>query len=470
MKLRQTLMALCCLCTAGLAFAAESPRITPTVRLIEKVQGAVVGIFSQNADGTTAGGSGSIIHPDGFVLTAEHVVHRGRGSVLLGDQTVLPYRVVGRLPEKDLAIIKVDSNEPLKSLPLGYSEDLKAGEPVLVGGNPGGRGIVFSSGIVNAPAMLVDAPNALVMTYFIGDVRDRFIQFDATSNAGNSGGPLINAEGKLIGIVARKFSNEQNINFAIPVDRLRRYVAEMIAPEEVNGSWIGLRINALTDRPSVESVEPNSPAASADLRAGDVLLSVNEKPVQNGVDWILAISESRRGSTFNVAYERDGTSAHVKLTATEYPLTEPVSPAGKKPKLHYTLYHERVNNLQSLRAFKPVASGVTADLAPEKLAGARKDYYVLVFEGFLQVPESGPQRLLLSSDDGSRLFLDGRLLVDNDGFHPPQEMGRIVRLAAGLHPIRIEYFQARGDAVLQLRWQREGSEPQPITADMLWHE
>ena len=470
MKPAAVLFGLSCFGAAISGYASESPRVTPTVRLIQEVESSVVAIFSEGTDGTTAGGSGSIIHEDGFILTADHVLRGRRGMVLLSDQTVLPYRVVGRLPEKDLALVKVDSKQPLKRVMLGRSNDLRAGEPVLVGGNPGGRGIVFSSGIVSSPAMMVDAPNALVMTAFSGDVRDRFIQFDAACNAGNSGGPLINAEGKQIGIVANKVYNEQNISFAIPVDRLRHYFAEMVSPEAATGFWLGVQADMFAKRAAVVFVEPKSPAAEAALQAGDVIVSVDGQPCRYGPDWILAITGSKPGSRRSLRYERDGRSAEVALTAAEYPLVPPASPAGKKPKLRYQLYHERVSNLQNLGGLKPVSSGLAADFEPEKLSGARKDYYVLVFEGYLKVPETGFQRLNLASDDGSRLFLDGTLLLDNDGFHPRQEIGRAVRLAAGLHALRVEYFQARGDAVLTVRWQAEGGEPRPVTADMLWHD
>src|SRR6185312_4494142 len=149
------------------------------------------------------------------------------------------YRTIGRLPEKDLALIKVGSDRPLVSVPLGRSNDLMAGEPILVGGNPGGRGIVFTAGIVSSPSVVAGMP-ALTMVYFPGDARDHMIQFDAASNAGNSGGPLINAEGQQIGIVASGISDEQNINFAIPIDLAHRWVHELFLPEERGNFWTGI--------------------------------------------------------------------------------------------------------------------------------------------------------------------------------------------------------------------------------------
>ena len=160
-----------------------SPRRTATVELAAKTEASVVAIYAQG-DGETHSGSGSIISPHGYILTNDHVVRNRAGVVLFPDGVMRPFRVVGRAPEKDLAIIAVPVKEPLPALPMGRSHDVLTGEPILVAGNPGGRGIVFSSGIVSSPRMMLDAPNALIMAQFPNDARDRFIQFDAASNAG----------------------------------------------------------------------------------------------------------------------------------------------------------------------------------------------------------------------------------------------------------------------------------------------
>jgi S1-C subfamily serine protease len=439
------------------------------VQLIRRVQAGVVAVFSQGPNGSLVQGSGSVVHEDGFILTNDHVVRDRPGMVLLEDGTVLPYQTVGRLPEKDLALLRVAAKQPLTRVPLGRSADLMTGEPVVVGGNPGGRGIVFSSGIVSSPAVMINAPNALMMTHFRGDVRDRFIQFDAMSNPGNSGGPLINAEGAQIGIVSNKNPDEQEINYAIPVDRVRRFLGELIASEEINGFWLGLKVDLLAEQAVISEVMENSPGARAGLKCGDVLKTANGKPLRSGLDWLLALVDGHAQEVFTLSLERGGQHTESKLTAAEYPAEPVVSETGKKPGLSYSLYHERLSKLDGLSRLKPVASGVAGRLAPGPLAGGRKDYYALAFEGFLNVPQAGFYRLILGSDDGSKLFLDGRLLIDNDGLHPMQEVGGSARLAAGLHPLRIEFFQATGEAELKLYLQPKSGEPLEVTEKMLRH-
>src|ERR1700677_1848493 len=124
------------------ALRAESPRENPTGRLIRSLTDGVVAVFSEGKDGTMAG-SGSVIHESGYILTNNHVVENRAGKVLFADGAVLPYVLFGRLTEKDLAIIKVSAEHPCARIPLGRSNDLMAGESVVVMGNPGGRGLVF---------------------------------------------------------------------------------------------------------------------------------------------------------------------------------------------------------------------------------------------------------------------------------------------------------------------------------------
>ena len=114
-----------------------SPRRTRQVEIIERYGSGVAAIFTEVKDNTLGSGSGSVIHRDGYILTNDHVVGDHSGVVLLADQPPLRFRTVGRISEKDLALIKVDAPKPLVAVPLGRSHDLAAGEPILIGGNPG---------------------------------------------------------------------------------------------------------------------------------------------------------------------------------------------------------------------------------------------------------------------------------------------------------------------------------------------
>ena len=122
---------------------------------------------------------------------------------------------------------------------------------------------MFSQGIISSPAIMVNAPDALTMSYYAGDVRDRFIQFDAASNPGNSGGPVINAEGIQIGVVQGKNYKMENINFAIPVDRMRSMFHILIAAELRGNFYTGLNVDQVASKAIVVEVRADSPAAKA---------------------------------------------------------------------------------------------------------------------------------------------------------------------------------------------------------------
>ena len=247
---------------------AGSPRRTHQVEIIERYGPGVVAIFTQGKDNTFGSGSGSVIHRDGYILTNDHVVGDRPGVVLLPDHPPLPFRTIGRKTEKDLALIKVDAPKPLVAVPLGRSHDLVAGEPILIGGNPGARGIVFSAGIVSSPKVMLGV-SALAMTYYPDDSRDRFIQFDAACNPGNSGGPLINAEGRQVGVVFSGSPEEQAINYAIPIDRAHQSFHDLLLPEERGDFWTGIELELAAT--TIRRVIPQSPAEKAGLQSGDAI-------------------------------------------------------------------------------------------------------------------------------------------------------------------------------------------------------
>ncbi len=182
-------------CPAATDEVDESLRVTSLVRVIQRLEPSVAALFSPLGNQLVSG-SGSVIHESGFVLTNSHVIPRTEGLALIGDSRPIPFRLIGRIPESDIAVVKLDAGQQkLDFVPMGTSHDVMNGESVVVAGNPGGRGIVFTSGIVSSRSVLEGGPNALVMTNYENSRRDTFIQFDAASNRGNSGGPLINMDG-----------------------------------------------------------------------------------------------------------------------------------------------------------------------------------------------------------------------------------------------------------------------------------
>ena len=456
------------LCLQG-APEENSPRVTSTVRIVRKTEPAVAAVFSQ-AEGRLNMGSGSVVHEDGFVLTNDHVVAGLPGVILLKDQKLpLKYRIVGRMPEKDLCLLKVDSGEYLQSIKLGNSHDLMTGEPILCAGNPGGRGVVYSAGIVSSPNFILGAPNALVMHYFSGDVRDRFIQFDAASNQGNSGGPLINALGEQVGVVSNKNYAEENINFAIPIDRVRSNLGQLFAPEVRKNFYSGISLDPLTADPKVLSVAKGSPADKSGIHEHDLITDLNGKPINGYVDWLAELMNFEKNATMKLSLLRKGKRLKTELQLAAHPLLPTKNLEKPKPGLLFQVCHGRFEKAPDFERQKVIKKGTTKSLDVLAIAAPLKDDFAISFKGFLKVPESGVFRMILNSDDGSVLRIGEKVIVDNDGPHPAQDVGTLVRLQKGYTPIRIDYFEATGDAELSF-FLEDASGQRQSAENFLFHE
>ena len=426
---------------------AASPRETATVQLIRKIKPTVVPVYPVENDRPLGSGTASIIHPAGFMLSNDHV-SKGKSGLALVNGERRPYRVIGRLPGKDITLLQLRTKSPLPFIRLGRSHDLMTGEPTIAAGNPGGRGIIFTQGIVSAPSIM-DGVNALMMSYFQSG-RDEFVQFDAASNPGNSGGPLVNALGEQIGIVSSGVVSEENSNYAIPIDRVRSLFNNLLPVEVMSDFWTGIEIDTLADRAVVKSVAKNSPAAKAKIKAGDIITSLNGNPVHTGVDWILGLVGGKSGNEAKLQLAgKKKRSAKFKLVP--YPLPKVAGRTGKVAGLNYEVHHGKFKVLPDFDGLKPAQTGTTDELATESLVEGRDEYFALVFTGYLDIPKNGVYRLTLGSDDGSKLFLGGKLLIDNDDNHPMQHLSRIVRMQKGLNPFRLEYFDYTGDAELELK-------------------
>lgn len=290
----------------------QQPRVTPIVELVRASRGAVVNIAATHiVDApdpfldffdthrrrqvkTNSVGSGAVIHPFGYVLTNAHVVAQASElKVLFADGRELPAEVVSSLPESDLAVLYVKSPTPLAALQLGTSSDLMVGETVVAIGNPVGLGHTVTTGIVSA----LDREVTLSRDVTFTDI----IQTDAAINPGNSGGPLLNVMGELIGVNTAIRSDAQNVGFAIPVDRVKTLLPELLAVKVRGRVTFGVQWGGEKDGGvEVAAVLPGSPAARGGLKPGHVVRAVAGVPVAGVLDALVTTLEQPIGQRFPV--------------------------------------------------------------------------------------------------------------------------------------------------------------------------
>lgn len=269
-------------------------------------------------------GSGVILDPSGVVVTNDHVISgASRIWVTTADGRELEAKLEGADADNDLAVLTVDAKN-LKAVKIGTTADLMIGETVIAIGNPFGLSNTVTTGIVSAVHRTVKGDS--------GRNYSDFLQTDAAINPGNSGGALVNVLGELIGINTAIVGGANTIGFAIPIDRARRVVDELLHYGEVKSVWLGLRGTSVSlgaDRPSrsgargqglrVRSVYPNSPAARAGLAPGDVVVAIDGRLVEGRDDFDTALASAGPGRTLVVAFRREGQERTARLTTERTP-------------------------------------------------------------------------------------------------------------------------------------------------------
>lgn len=276
-------------------------------------------------------GSGFVIERQGFILTNYHVIEGAdRITVTLADGRVLKGEVVGTDPAIDVALIKVTGAGPLPQAPLGNSDELRVGEWVCAIGNPLGYVHSVTVGVVSfIGRKLFDAS------------LDDYIQTDAAINLGNSGGPLINARGEVIGINSAISSRANNIGFAVPINQAVAVLPQLKTRGHVSRGFLGVGLTDVTpemQRPLnlsvargalVQDVTDNSPAQRAGLHPYDVVLAVDGREVWTNEELIRDISGRQPGTTVRLDVLRGGDRESMTVKLTERPL--PDSLGGSSP-------------------------------------------------------------------------------------------------------------------------------------------
>jgi serine protease Do len=277
-----------------------------------------------------AKGSGFIIDSSGIVVTNNHVVKDAATvSVELSDGTTYPAKILGTDPKTDLAVLKINAGKGLPFVEIGSSKDVVPGEWVIAMGNPFGLGGSVTAGIVSA------------LGRDIGDgPYDRFIQIDAPINEGNSGGPLFDQHGDVIGIntaILTPTGGSVGIGFAIPSDLMKRVVSQLVANGKVVRGYLGVQAQQISPQmaqaipglpaggdPSkagalIAAISPDSPAFRAGLQPGDVITKVNDEVVTSPGDLAADIAGVNPGQDTSITYLRNGKSKEISVAVATMP-------------------------------------------------------------------------------------------------------------------------------------------------------
>ena len=329
----------------------------------------------------TSLGSGFIIDPAGIVVTNDHVIANAEQvTVTLSDDTSLPATVIGRDAISDLALLRIDAKSPLPAATWGDSSQARVGDWVQAIGNPFGLGGTVTSGIISAVARDIHT-----------GPYDDFLQTDASINRGNSGGPMFNLDGEVIGIntaILSPSGGSIGIGFAIPSSFARPIITQLQTNGKVERGWIGARIQPVTDALAeaigldksrgamIAAIDPDSPAAQAKLQAGDVILAYDDKPIDRSRQLPRLVAATAPDKLVKLTIFRDGKSRQVEIKVAELNPNRP-PPAAPAP--------ERPKPPPSLEALGLKVAKLTPDLAKQyALPDAAKGVVIT------EVPPNGP--------------------------------------------------------------------------------
>ncbi len=279
-------------------------------------------------------GSGFVWDTRGHIVTNYHVIQHADGGaqVTLSDNTTWPARIVGSYPDKDVAVLHIDAPASvLRPIPVGESDNLEVGQRVFAIGNPFGLDQTLTTGVISAVGREIESVTKRPLR--------GVIQTDAAINPGNSGGPLLDSSGRLIGVNTAIYSpsgSSSGIGFAIPVDEVRRYVPLLIKNGKVARAGLGVRLAAdqiarqivHQDGALIGSVQPGGPAEKAGLRPskreangkvipGDLITSMDGKPVNKVNDLFDVLDDHKVGDTVKLGILRDGKKIEVSVTLAE---------------------------------------------------------------------------------------------------------------------------------------------------------
>ncbi|HVQ19596.1 MAG TPA: trypsin-like peptidase domain-containing protein [Terrimicrobiaceae bacterium] len=319
------------------AFSAVYEKVAPAVVVIEVKRSSDVSLRGlpeglefflrgpDNAPLQTDQGSGFLISSDGYVLTNDHVVSDATKdgiSVRLKDGRKFPATLVGMDDNSDLAVIKIDA-DGLPSVELGDSDAAKVGQFAFAIGAPFELPYTFTVGVISAKGRS-NLTNSRAY--------EEYIQTDASINPGNSGGPLCDIDGRVIGVNTLIYRMNRGLGFAIPINLARRVSEQLITSGRVSRPWLGIEIVGIEENEGLQryfpelkkgvvinGIAPGTPASRSDLRAGDVIMKIDQVPVSLSRDVQREILSKRVGQNVQLEVWRNGKTAVVSLQTGEQP-------------------------------------------------------------------------------------------------------------------------------------------------------
>lgn len=340
--------------SAAKSFAVESfadlaEKTIPSVVNISTIQNNDDGFFEETDKMQTLG-SGFIISEDGYIVTNNHVIDKAESiNVIVGKDKKYTASLVGKDEKTDIALIKIVPEEKLVPAVFGDSDSIRVGDWVLAIGNPFGLGGSVTAGIISAKSRDIDSGSY-----------DDFIQTDASINQGNSGGPMFNTKGEVIGMNTSIFSttgSSMGIGFAMPSNQIVWVVNQLKTSGEVKRGWIGIKIqpDSLEYASKTEKgvlvlgVFENSPAEKAGITAGDIIIKINDKQIETPKNFSTFIAEKKAGEKIDFLVWNNKEFKNVSIEAALAPV--PAKKSSEKQKQEYyisqigSVYVDENNNV-----------------------------------------------------------------------------------------------------------------------------
>ena len=305
--------------SAPASVAGIYDRVSPGVVFVQANSGR--GELPFPGGGQAASGSGFVIDDEGRIVTNEHVVDGADEYVVRfgEDGPPIDARLLGTDPSVDLALLKVNPDDvdgDLQPLRLGASEDLRPGQPAIAIGSPFGLEGSVTSGIISALGRTIEAPNGFSIS--------NAVQTDAAINPGNSGGPLLDGEGRVIGVNSQIRTGGGNgntgVGFAVPVDEIKRVLPALEEGRDVARAFLGVSTGTAADGDvTVRALTARGPAARGGLREGDVIVEVAGETVRESDDISSAVNSRRPGDEVRIVVERGGDRRTLTVTLGSQP-------------------------------------------------------------------------------------------------------------------------------------------------------